>query len=391
MTPPSGHVYTPRAVSSSPSRPNIAIVHDYLTQRGGAERVVLALQRTFPAAAVHTSLHDPDATYPDFANSHIVPSVLNRVAALRENHRVALPFLAPTFSAMKIDAETVICSSSGWAHGARVTGRKIVYCYAPARWLYQHEAYLATSGRAVRTARNRLAKPLRRWDQRAVRTADAYLAISTRSASLIRDAYGIEAEVVFPPHDARPEAERLPIEGLEPGYFLCVSRLLAYKNVDAVIGAFADSRARRLVVVGAGPDEAALRALASPNVSFLSGVADEQLRWLYANAAALVAASYEDFGLTPVEAAAFGTPSIVLRFGGYLDTVVEGETGLFFDEPTPAAIRAALDEFEAASFDADAIAAHAENFSEVRFADKMRHIVAAPRTEQQPATREQQS
>ena len=118
-----------------------ALVHDYLTQRGGAERVVLSLARAFPDSPVFTSLFEPDHTFPEFKQLDIRPAQLNRLAFLRRRHRVALPLLATTFSRLNIPADVAICSSSGWAHGAHVEGRNIVYCHAPARWLYQPDRY----------------------------------------------------------------------------------------------------------------------------------------------------------------------------------------------------------------------------------------------------------
>ena len=119
------------------NRPQVAIAHDYLTQRGGAERVVLAMLRAFPGATVHTLLYDPEGTFPEFREAHVVTSPLNRLGPLRRDHRLALPLLAPSFSRLEIAADVVVCSSSGWSHGARVEGRKVVYCHTPARWLYQ--------------------------------------------------------------------------------------------------------------------------------------------------------------------------------------------------------------------------------------------------------------
>lgn len=120
----------------------IAIAHDYLTQRGGAERVVLMLSRMFPDAPIYTSLYDPDGTYPEFAELDIRTSHLNRVPFFRKHHRAALPLLPFAISSMKIDAELVIVSSSGWAHGMRTRGIKLAYTYAPARWLYEGDRYL---------------------------------------------------------------------------------------------------------------------------------------------------------------------------------------------------------------------------------------------------------
>jgi glycosyltransferase involved in cell wall biosynthesis len=350
-----------------------AIAHDYLTQRGGAERVVLAMTRAFPEARVYTSLYGPEGTFPDFESTAIDTLWVDRLPLLRRHHRLGLPLFAGAFSRLTIDADVVLCSSSGWAHGVSVTGRKVVYCHAPARWLYQTDRYVR--GRSAAAALSLVYGRMRRWDGEAARSADRYLANSTRTRDLVREVYGIDAEIVFPPFAVDASGTQRPVIGVDGGFVLCVSRLLPYKNVEAVLGAFRDLPSERLVVVGAGPDEARLRALAPPNVTLLGSVADEELRWLYGRCAALVSASYEDFGLTPLEAAAFGKPAAVLEFGGFLDTV-RPETGVFFAEPRPEQIAAAIRRLTAEQWDTTAIAAHAGRFSEQRFAARLREIVA---------------
>jgi glycosyltransferase involved in cell wall biosynthesis len=151
-----------------------------------------------------------------------------------------------------------------------------------------------------------------------------------------------------------------------------VARLSGYKHVDAVVEAFARLPRERLVVVGDGPERPRLQQRAPANVRFLGTVADDRLRWLYANCRALVAASYEDFGLTPLECAAFGRPSAVLRWGGYLDTFVEGVTGVSFPVPEPAAIRAAVHELRHTGADAQALRTHAARYSESGFVEELR-------------------
>jgi glycosyltransferase involved in cell wall biosynthesis len=354
----------------------IALVHDYLTQRGGAERVVLSLARAFPGAPLYTSFFDRATTFSEFEALDVRPLPLDAVAALRRRHRLALPLLAPAFSGLRIDAEAVVCSSSGWAHGVRVRGRKIVYCHAPARWLYQRERYLGDKGVLARAGLSIMRTALERWDRRAASTADRYLTNSTWIARAVASAYGIEALVVPPPVTIDPGETQEQVPGLQPGYVLCVSRLLPYKNVGAVVDAFAKRRALRLVVVGDGPEEARLRAAAGSNVRFEGVVGEPRLRWLYANARCLVAASYEDFGLTPLEAAAFGKPVAALRFGGFLDTVQEGVTGVLFDRPDAADIAQAVDAVLSAEWNHDEIRSHAGVFSEDRFVDRVRAVVA---------------
>ena len=147
-------------------RPGVVIVHDYLTQRGGAERVVLSMLKAFPRAEVITSFYLSEATFPEFGAYPIRVLPINRWSVLRRNHRFALPFLASAFARERIDADVVLCSSSGWAHGVRTRGRKVVYCHTPARWLYQPERY---AGRSIasRAAIAVLRPRLLEWDRRS--------------------------------------------------------------------------------------------------------------------------------------------------------------------------------------------------------------------------------
>jgi glycosyltransferase involved in cell wall biosynthesis len=253
----------------------------------------------------------------------------------------------------------------------------VVYCHTPARWLYQRDRYLRESGAATKLALGALRPYLVRWDRRAAATADRYIANSTAVRERIREAYGRDAEVLPPPHGVDTSAPQEPIEGIEPGFLLCVSRLLPYKNVDAVVGALDNLPGERLVVVGTGPDDSRLHGLAGRNVTFLSKVSDEQLRWLYAACIGLVSASYEDFGLTPLEAAAFGKPVAVLRWGGFLDTVVEGRTGLFFDRPEPPAIVDSLRRLLETRWDENEVREHAGRYAEPRFVARLREIADA--------------
>lgn len=353
----------------------IALAHDYLTQRGGAERVVLSIVRAFPRAPLYTSLYDPPATFPEFSSVEVRTSIIDQVWPLRRHHRLALPLLAPAFSRMQINASVAVCSSSGWAHGADVTGRKVVFCHAPARWLYQPDRYLRTSGSAVRVSFGILRSPLIRWDRRAAASAQRYLANSTWIANEIKRIYSIDAEVLHPPSTIDVGAPRQPSEKVEAGFVLCVSRLLPYKNVEVIVRAMHNLPREQLVVAGNGPDEVRLRSIAGENVTFLGAVSDSELRWLYANARCLVTASYEDYGLTPLEAAAFGKPTVALRFGGFLDTVREGVTGLFFDSPDPASVSTSIVETVSTDWDEKAIRVHTQSFSEKQFIARLRVVV----------------
>ncbi len=393
MTEPTGD-----GADGVPVHESVALAHDQLVQRGGAERVVLLLAAAFPDAPVYTSLYEPTRTFPEFGRLDIRTSPLDRVTWFRGHVRAALPFMALAFSRLRPAESVTVCSSTGWAHGIRASGRKVVYCHAPARWLYQTGRYLgrspegssSPSGHASSTTTTGsvrpslaavalwvLGRPLRRWDRRAAGTAHRYLANSTATAASVRAVYGREAEEISaaPTPALVPGGEERPVAGVEPGFWLCVSRLLPYKNVDVVVDAVIGRPGERLVVVGDGPERATLEQKADHRVQFLGALGDEELAWLYRNCRGLISASYEDFGLTPLEAASFGRPSAVLRWGGFLDTLRDGVTGVFFDAPEPAAVVAALDRLVDLDIAADVLVAHAALFDRDRFIARLREIV----------------
>jgi glycosyltransferase involved in cell wall biosynthesis len=352
---------------------DVALVHDYLAERRGAERVVLALTEVFPEAVVHTALFDPERTFAGFATCDVRPMPINRIPGLRADYRLAFAYLAPSFTATRVEADVTIASSSGWAHGVRTTGAKIVFCHSPARWLYQRGRYLGPApAMSARIATSVLGPPLRAWDRRAARSADRYLAVSRAKAAEIADIYGIEAEVVHSPMSLDVGGSRRPVAGLDAGFLLCIAADRPYKNVGAVIEAMRALPAERLVVVSRAVGS---RVEIPPNVEVLDEVGDDELRWLYANCSGLISAAFEDLGLTPVEAAAHGKPAAVLRYGGHLETVIEGATGVFFETASPAAIGTAVTELLAGQWDAGRLRAHAAGFSLDIFAEHMRRVV----------------
>ncbi len=356
-------------------RPVIAIAHDYLTQRGGAERVVVALRSAFPDATVYTTLFDPAGTFPEFADMPVVTSILNRSRLLRRHHRLAMPLLAVISSHMHIDADVLVVSSSGWAHGFKCTGRKLVYCHSPARWVYRTSDYVGgkPAGSVKGLVALALRPVLRRWDQVAAHSADRYLVNSRLVRDRVRAAYGIDADVLPPPTSMDPGGPMAAVPELEEwesGFRLTVSRLLPYKNVSAVVEAFRGLD-EKLAVIGDGPLHSRLGQRLPANVRLIRQVDDAQLRWAYGHCTGLIAASHEDFGLTPVEAGMFGKPTIALRAGGYLDTVEEGVNGVFFDAPAPQEIRSAVRKARSVHWDGEAIRAHADRFARQRFCDRL--------------------
>lgn len=360
------------------SHDGVVLVHDYLTQRGGAERVVVSLARAFPQAPLVTSLYDPSGTFSELAAVDVRSSALQRLPVLRSNHRLGLPLYAPVFSSCRVEAPLTLCSTSGWAHGVRASGKKLLYAYAPARWLYDLPSYLGPERSAVAHVAAPLTLPLRRWDRAAASTADRILTISRRSQRRLHDAWGLDAEVVYPPHASDVKGPARPPEGvdLDPGFLLVVARLLPYKGVDAVLAAMERLPDHRLVVVGDGPERSRLERIRPKNAVLVGRVDDVTLRWLYRHCQALVSAAVEDFGLSPLEAMAYGRPAVVLRGGGFEETVVEGETGLFFDERDPRQIAAAVLRLPTISWSDEALRRRAASFSEETFIDTMRRIVA---------------
>ncbi|MGI4894148.1 MAG: glycosyltransferase [Janthinobacterium lividum] len=361
-------------VHESPAAATVAVVlaHDYLTQRGGGERVALELARHFPQAPLLTSIYERSTTFPDFAQRDVRASVLNRWKVFRRDPRRAFALLAPVMSRMEVPEGVLLASSSGWAHGLHARGPKIVYCHNPARWLYQPDDYFRALPRPLRSALSAVMAPLRHWDRRAARTVDVYLANSTSVARRIQEAYGVQARVLHPPAGIDPDGAREPVAGLEPGFLLTVGRRRGYKNTELVCRAVQAVEGARLVAVGGLPAGQEW----SERIRGVRDISDAQLRWLYANCSAVVAMSHEDFGLSPVEGFAFGKPSIVLRAGGYLDSGLEGVSSVFVDREDAPTLANALRHFDAAAFDADKIREHARRFSSVAFGSALRAVVA---------------
>ena len=350
----------------------IAVAHDYLTQRGGAERVTLELIRALRPDSVVTAIYSPERTFPEFSALKISASLLSRVSLFRRDARAALPFLAAAWSARpRVAADVVVCSSSGWAHGVRVSkgARKVVYCHNPARWLYQTSDYLIGQQSYVKIALQILRPFLVWWDRIAAESAHVLIANSTSVAERIRRAYGREASVIFPPVSVDPNLPQEPIAGLKPPFFLKVGRSRGYKGANLLVDAFRGMPDHTLVTAGGE-----LLTDAPSNVKSLGFVSEAQLRWLYSNARALISVSREDFGLTPIEANAFGTPALLIRAGGFLDSTDEGVSGKFIESESIEAIQDAVHAFPQ-EWDRDAILRHAAKFSPARFHEAIREVV----------------
>jgi len=367
---------SPEVGAPLPSPGRVALVHDYLNQRGGAEKVVLELSDMWPQATIYTSLYRAESTFDEFRGRDIRTSFIDRVP-VDGGFRNLFPLYPAAFRSFgEIDADVVIASSSGWAHMARAvpSALRVVYCHTPARWLYRDD-YMNSNGRPA--AKQSVLKPvggaLRLLDARAARRADVYVANSRAVSERVRAAYGLDAPVVYPPvHVERlrpaPRGERL----------LVISRLLAYKRVDLVVAA-----ARRLGlgldVVGDGPLLDELRSAAGPLATFHGAASEETVTGLLETCSAVCVAGEEDFGIVAVEAQAAGKPVVAYRRGGACETVEDGVTGVLFDEQTVDCVVAAVEACERLDTTPERIALGALRFSAEAFRDGLSRVIATTR------------
>jgi glycosyltransferase involved in cell wall biosynthesis len=353
----------------------VAFVHDNLVQRGGSERVLLSMLAAFPGAPVFTAFYRPEATYAALKNHDVRPMAMNRLAALRRHHRAAFPALPFLFSRLDVDADVVVCSSSGWAQAVRTSGRKVVYFHALAQWLHSPVHHIAGDSAARRVALGVARSSLTGWDRRTVLSADRHLVMGRAMHERVAGIYGVDADVLPPPISLERDGRTRPIRGLPRGFFLAVARLMPYKNLDAVVGAFAQMPDEQLVIAGAGPDGRRLQSTAPDNVRFVGLALDPELRWLYANCRALVSSGFEAYPLTPIEAAGFAKPTLALREGGSVEVVVEGKTGEFFDRADATTIAAAVRRLDGRTYDTAEFERLREAHRESTFVARLRAIV----------------
>lgn len=350
-----------RATPERLSGLDVVIVHDYLNQPGGAERVALELSDMWPRAPIYTSLYRPDSTLPSFRDRDVRTTLLDMLPIDR-GFRNLFPLYPLAFRSLgQIDADVVLASSSGWAHLARPKPHALhaVYCHTPARWLYGAEHLRLSS--AKRRLAKPLLRPLRRVDRAAAARADLYIANSETVRRRIRAAYGIEAAVVPPPVDVdrfqpTPRGDRL----------LTVSRLLPYKHIELVVRA-ATRAGIGLDVVGDGPLLSALRDTAGPKVRVLGSVDDASVVDLMQTCRAVCVAAEEDFGMAAVEAQAAGKPVIAYGRGGSLETVEHGLTGILFQERTEESLVRAIRACDRLDTSPERIAHRARRFSRSQF------------------------
>ncbi len=316
----------PAAPAMPPADYRAAFVIDHLVQRGGAERTLPPMVDAVPGSRVHTAFHEPRRCYDQVNALDIDVLRIGRIPFFEHRHRLSAPLLPLAFSSTRIDADVVFCATSGWAQGVRTDGRKIAYFQSLARWVHDPADYLGTAGLASRAAVHALRPALARWDRRTVLGADRYVTQSTAMRDAIHASYGVDVDVVPLPNCLGTDPQ-VPVDGLDPGFVLYAGRLMPYKHVDLVLDVAHLLPDRQFVLAGGGPLHEWVAHHAPPNVLALGDAADPHLRWLYANAVCLLTLANEPFGVTPIEAAALGTPTVARSGGGFLDTVDDHVTG----------------------------------------------------------------
>ncbi len=371
----------------------IALVHDFLTDLGGAERVLEVLCEMFPEAPIYTLLYDKEAMQGRFSSKIVYTSFLQKFPKfLRKRKKWLLPLMpvAPEIFDLR-DFDVVISSSGAWTKGivTRLNTTHISYLHSPMRFAWDvSEEYLGQQkkGRALNLCARLLLNYLRLWDKAAADRPDFLVANSKYTQKRIKKYYGRESTIIYPPvnfqfpisnfeSSQNLECSNLEIESSAAAdkiqnskFFLIVSRLSPYKKIDVVVEAF-NKLGLPLVVIGTGQQEKYLRSIAEKNVKILGYQSDADVASYYAGARAFVFAGVDDFGMSPVEAMVHGVPVLAIRKGGVLETVVEGRTGEFFDAATPEVIADGVRRLieNEKSYDKQVIIDRAREFSKERF------------------------
>lgn len=359
--------------------PKVAIVHDWLTNQGGAERVVMALHKAFPEAPIYTSVYDAEAL-PEFKDLDIRTSFLQKWPLSRSKHQFYPLLRTIAFESFDFSGyDVVISSSSAEAKGiiTKPETLHISYLYTPTRYYWSnYQDYLRDTGFGILSPLVRLIMPgvvtqMRLWDVAASARVDQYVTQSHYIARRIAKYYRVDnTPVINPPI----QVDRFRVGAHKKG-FLVVSRLVPYKRVDLAIRACNELKLP-LTVVGAGSELEHLSAMAGPTVKVTGRLSDAEVAAAYADSAAFIFTPEEDFGLTPLEAMAAGMPVIAYNRGGATETVIPGKTGVFFEEQTLESLKKALQDFDVSDYDPAAIRKYAEQFDESEFIKKMQKFVA---------------
>lgn len=367
----------------------IALVHDYLGEFGGAERVLLALSSMYPDAPIYTAFWRPGPAWDRFKTKDVRVSWAQAIPGFASRLHSPLRFLAPfIWRSFDLSEYDVVISSASWYitkgfgnRGSPSTGSgrsktiEICYCHTPPRWLYGFPTSIEWQRyRVIRWYAALVGFFMRQYDYWAAQRVNYFIANSNNTAKRIDKFYRRSSEVIYPPVDipVRPRVKK-------EDYFFIISRIVGGKGLALAVEA-ATTLGLRLKIAGVpagySREYKDLRTKSGRTVEFLGEVTDKELAKLYAGATAFLAlATDEDFGMTPVESMAMGTPVIAFRGGGYVESVIEGKTGIFFDAPTPASLIKAIKKFQSMHFLPQDCVAQAQKFSTSRFKKRMAEFV----------------
>ncbi|MBO3461312.1 glycosyltransferase [Aetokthonos hydrillicola Thurmond2011] len=353
----------------------IALVHDYLTQRGGAERVFELLCKRYPEADVFTSLYDPEQSI-DLGERLVNTTFLQKIPGAIKYFRLMAPLYFPAFRALDLqDYDLIISSSTSFAKAVRKSpqARHICFCHNITRFLWDTETYLREYGdyRYFAPLIEQVFQVMRKVDLNYAQEPDLYIANSSVVAHRIKKIYKKEAIVINYPIDTT----KFIFSDQKDDYYLASARMISYKRLDIIVEAF-NWLGWRLLISGDGPEGERLKSKALGNIEFLGHVTDVERTLLFSQAKSIIVAALEDYGLVPVEANASGTPVISYGAGGVLDTQIPGKTGVFFKRQTPESLLAALLEAKQINWDYHNIRDHAiQNFSEEAFFSKVEQVI----------------
>ncbi len=356
----------------------MALVHDYLNQRGGAERVFRHIADLYPQAPVYTSLFDPVVTGDLVDPARVRTSFLQALPGSSRYFRLLAPLYPAAFERIDLRAyDTIVSTTTAWAKGVRFRpdATHVCYIHTVSRFAFAYDAYVGGLTGGSRGALGHLARPvvarLIAWDRAAALRPTAFIANSKNVAARVAKYYGREAFVAHCPIDV----DRFAVGAGDGDYALVVSRLLPYKRIDIAITACA-AAGMRLVIVGVGPAERALKAAAlGTRTEFLGALSDAALRDVMGRARAVILPGEEDYGLVPLEANASGRPAIAYGAGGALETIRPGSTGEYFSEATAASLEATLRAFDPDRYDPAILRAHAESFGPEPFKRRFAALV----------------